>query len=120
MTSNARRAESEKIYPWSDYAQKLIVDGYIRINDYVKGAKKRDGYSDGTILNEVIGKLHSVPPLLTPEEFNAFRRSEGLHEAEDITAVIRSILKDVCDEKRLRSSITEDDESGKMVVILRK
>ena len=120
MTSNARRAESELTHLWSDYAQKLISDGYRRINSYFEAAKKRDGHADGTFLKEVIDKLPSLPSLLTAEEFDRFRRSEGLYESEDIIGVICSILRDVCGEKQLLPSITIDAKSRKIIVILRK
>jgi len=120
MTSSTRQVEAESDHLYSDVAEKLVVDGYQRINSYFNSFLERGEFSKGTFMKEVLSKLSSVPPLLDADEFVQLRRSEGLYESEDVLGVIWSILKDKCGEYGLLPAVAidRDHEQGKIVVRL--
>ena len=117
MTSNEEQAAYASSQARSDEAEKLVVDGYRRINTYFKVYLGNNEFSDGKILKEVFHKLTSVPHLLGPEEYARFRRLTGSFGSEALVGAITSILQDVCGEQRLKPAITNDDK-GKAVAIL--
>jgi len=117
MTSNEEQSAHESSQQRSDAAEKLVVDGYRRINTYFKAYLGNSDYTDGKILKEVFHKLSSVPHLLGSEDYAKFRRLTGSFGSEAMLGVITSILQDACGEQRLKPAIA-NDEKGKAVIIL--
>lgn len=117
MTSNEEQAAYASSRARSDEAEKLVVDGYRRINTYFKIYLGNNEFSDGKILKEVFHKLSSIPHLLAPEDHTRFRRLTGAFGSEALVGAITSILQDTCGEQRLKPAIA-NDEKGKAVIIL--
>ena len=118
MTSSTERPDDVSVDASVEEAERLVVAGYDRIHRFFKTEKLRGEVSEGTLLVEVLHKLHSVPPLLTADEFVKFRKAADIHTAEDVIAVLWDILENVCKEGRLMPVITGEREHGRVVVIL--
>lgn len=123
MTSIATQAEVESGHLYSDVAEKLVVNGYLNIRKHTLSFLEGGEYSKKTFMHELLKRISSMPPLLSSDEFNQLRRSEGLYESEDVLGVVSTILTDKCDEyilehASLAVTYGSGDESEKIVVRL--
>lgn len=99
----------------------FVVNGYRRIHSYFDSVKAKGEYR-GNFLKEVLHKLPAVPPLLDKKEYKRFLRSstsKSPYTAEDTLRIIKNVLEQAFNERRLVPAITIDYKDEQVLVILR-
>lgn len=112
--------ENDLVHLYGRETYDFIVEGYRRIHSYFDTVKSR-GEFKGNFLKEVLHKLPAVPPLLTAEEYKRFLKSSTNKEpytAEDTLRIIRNILEQAFNERRLMPAITIDSKDGQVLVVV--